>query len=83
VVTADVTVCLPLAGLVDLAAERERLQKEMAEAQQQLNGSERLLSSANFTGRAPAEVVERERSKADDLRHRLGQLQRRLAQLSD
>ncbi|MGQ9553882.1 MAG: valine--tRNA ligase [Anaerolineae bacterium] len=81
VVTADVTVYLPLAGLVDLAAERERLQREMTQAQQQLAGSERLLASASFIGRAPGEVVERERAKANELRERLVQLQRRLAQL--
>ncbi len=63
VVVADVAIYLPLADLVDLAAERARLEAELAQINQQLARSEALLANENFTTRAKPEVVQRERDK--------------------
>jgi valyl-tRNA synthetase len=57
-----VEIYLPLEGLVDPAAERARLQKELTETESQIARLESLLGSS-FAGRAPANVVERERQK--------------------
>ena len=76
-----VTVYLPLAGLVDLAAERKRLEKELAQLEQQIRRSEELLSREGFVQKAPAQVVQRERDKLADLRARHQQIQERLAAL--
>jgi valyl-tRNA synthetase len=57
-----VEIYLPLEGLVDAEAEKARLQKELAEIESQIQRLENLLGGA-FAGRAPANVVERERQK--------------------
>jgi valyl-tRNA synthetase len=61
-VVAPVEISLPLAGLVDLNAERARLEKELEEARSQITRLETLLASP-FAQKAPAEVVEKEREK--------------------
>jgi len=81
VTSGGITVYLPLVGLVDLAAERERLQKELAGLTQQIERSEKLLNDENFTGRAPANVIQRERDKLESLRLEQSELQKRLADL--
>ncbi len=61
-VVTPVEITLPLAGLVDVAAERERLEKELAEAESQVQRLEKLLGSS-FAEKAPPEVVEKERAR--------------------
>jgi valyl-tRNA synthetase len=70
-----VNVYLPLAGLVDLDAERQRLQKEIANVVGQIERIEKLLSNQGFVAKAPAEVVQREQDKLAELRTRRGQLE--------
>ncbi len=67
VVAADVTVYLPLADLVDLDAERERLQRELANLGEQIARTTALLDNENFVGRARPEIVQREREKLEAL----------------
>jgi len=67
VVVADVSAYLPLAELVDLDAERARLESELAQINDQLARSEALLSNENFVTRAKPEVVQRERDKLEAL----------------
>ena len=81
-VLKDVEVVLPLKGMVDSAAERERLVKEIEAVQGEIARVERLLGDGAFTGKAPAAVVEKERLKLSERRDRLGRLQERLDQLS-
>ncbi len=80
-VTGAVSTYLPLAGLVDLAAERARLQKELADAEAQLARSKQLLAGP-FAQRAPALVVQRERDKQAELRTRVERLRARLTDLT-
>ena len=61
-VVGAVEVYIPLAGMVDEAAERERLSKELAEAEGHIARLEKLLSS-DFANKAPAPVVAKEREK--------------------
>ncbi|NPV09987.1 MAG: valine--tRNA ligase [Anaerolineae bacterium] len=82
VVTPEVTVYLPLAGMVDLAAERERLRREIAETEKELEHARGLLGNPNFTGRAPSHVVERERTREEQAAEKLESLHRRLNDLS-
>jgi valyl-tRNA synthetase len=79
--TGGVTVYLPLAGLVDLDAERLRLHKEIENLDRQIARSEGLLNNAGFVAKAPPEVIERERAKLGELQGRHGQLAERLASL--
>ena len=52
---------LPLAGMVDLAEERARLQKELERVKGDVARREAKLSNANFVDRAPAAIVQGER----------------------
>jgi valyl-tRNA synthetase len=77
VVVRGITCFLPLAGLVDVEAERARLRKELNEVLAMATRSERQLSGP-FAERAPTDVVQRERDKLTELRARSEQLQERL-----
>jgi valyl-tRNA synthetase len=61
-VIGPVEVFLPLAGLVNPDEERARLQKDLAEAQAQIERLEKLLASS-FAEKAPPAVVQKEREK--------------------
>nr|HID14833.1 hypothetical protein [Anaerolineae bacterium] len=79
-VVGDVVCHLPLAGLVDLEAERERLSKELAAIEARIARSESLLAG-EFAQKAPAHVVQRERDKLADLQTEQAKLRERLAAL--
>ncbi len=61
-VVGAVEIYLPLAGAVDSAEERARLEKELKEAESHIERLEKLLSS-DFANKAPAPVVAKEREK--------------------
>jgi valyl-tRNA synthetase len=73
---------LPLAGLVDLDAERARLTRELDGVAAQVARLEALLANEGFTGKAPATVVGRERAKLAELQERRTKLQARLDELT-
>lgn len=75
-------ILVPLEGIVDLSAERNRLEKEIQRVQKMLEGIEQKLGNDQFTGRAPKEVVEREREKQAAFRANLEKLKANLAQLA-
>ncbi|HVH49986.1 MAG TPA: class I tRNA ligase family protein, partial [Sphingomicrobium sp.] len=65
VVVGETTYALPLEGVVDLAAERGRLQKAIAEAEKERDSLASRLANANFTERAKPEAVEKARADHD------------------
>ncbi len=73
---------MPLEGLVDVEAERERIGKEIAKAEKDLKQIAGKLANANFTERAPKEVVEENRERREALKVRVEQLGEMLANLS-
>ena len=73
---------LPLEGLVDVAAERERLGKEIAKVEQELAKVCAKLASETFVNGAPATVVADHRKRETDWREKLAQLQRIAADLA-
>ena len=77
-----ITTYLPLAGMVDLEAERKRLQKELENVDNQIRRATGLLSNENFVGRAPEQVVQRERDKLEDLNAQRDQVAASLEQLA-
>ena len=74
VVTHDANVYLPLAELVDVAAELERIQKERQKAVENLQRIEGKLKNAAFVSKAPEAVVNAEREKADKARALIAKL---------
>ncbi len=59
----EASMLIPLKGIVDFAAERERLQKELAALEQNLAGYERKLANPSFVERAPKAVVDEEKRR--------------------
>jgi len=78
-VAGGVTCYLPLSGLVDLDAERTRLQGELDQATAAIERVERTLGNAGFVSRAPADVVARERARLAELQQQQASLAARLA----
>ena len=62
VIVGAIEIYLPLAGMVDLAEEKTRLEKELKEAESHIERLEKLLGS-DFANKAPAAVVQKERDK--------------------
>lgn len=78
----DVIVILPLAGMVDLSAERERLQKELAEAEAEKGRAEAQLGNKGFVDRAPEKVVQVQRDRLTRAIDQITQISERLRVLS-
>ena len=81
VVTHSARVFLPLAELVDLQAERERIEKELRKNRGFLEGQMKKLSNEAFISRAPENVVNAEREKAEKLRSLIENLEKSLEAL--
>ena len=67
IVVGEATVCLPLGGLIDLAAEAARLQKELAKATEEIARVHKKLSNERFVANAAPDIVEAEREKLAEL----------------
>jgi valyl-tRNA synthetase len=63
VITDNARMFMPMAELVDIEKERERITKELENAQKQLASQDAKLSNQNFVSRAPEAVVNTEREK--------------------
>jgi valyl-tRNA synthetase len=72
---------LPLAGVIDLAAERARLAKEMAKIDADIARVDQKLGNADFLKRAPEDVVEGEREKREEAAARKAKIAEALERL--
>jgi len=81
IVLKGAEVILPMAGMVDLDAERMRLEREIAENQADIARLETRLKDDKFLSRAPQHVVEKERERLAVQRDRAARLRERLAEL--
>jgi valyl-tRNA synthetase len=77
----EATIVLPLSGLIDFAAERARLEKELAKARKEIEAVSRKLDNADFVARAKPEVVEENRERLDSARQDVARLQAALARI--
>ena len=75
------TFAIPLQGVIDLAAERARLAKEMQKAEADIARVDGKLNNPNFMARAPEEVVEEEREKRAEAAGRKSKIAEALARL--
>ena len=73
---------MPLAGLIDIERERERLTRETGRLEGRMRGMRAKLANENFVTRAPAEVVEREREKLTTCKVQFTKLQEKLTSLA-
>ncbi len=77
----EMQVLIPMAGLIDVNAERERLDKEIKNNQGFIKSLEGKLSNENFISRAPENVVALERKKLSDAQSKLNTLTEQLEKL--
>jgi valyl-tRNA synthetase len=78
----DVTVEIDLAGTVDVAAERARMEKDLAAARKEAAQMAAKLGNAGFTDQAPAAVVAKSRQRQADAEADIERLEARLASLA-
>ncbi|OGG46488.1 MAG: valine--tRNA ligase, partial [Candidatus Handelsmanbacteria bacterium RIFCSPLOWO2_12_FULL_64_10] len=82
IVAGGATLHIPLAGLVDVAQERGRLERERGQTMGEIERAVTLLGRPGFAEKARADVVAKEREKLEGLRERLAKLDERLAALA-
>ena len=74
---------LPLAAIIDFAAENARLEKEMARVNADIARIDAKLANPDFVSRAPEEVVEGEREKREQAEARRSKIKEALQRLKD
>ncbi len=74
-----VDVIMPLEGVIDLAGERQRLEREREKVVKELDTVRGKLENASFVERAPPEVVAKERERRVGVEARLAEIERQLA----
>ncbi len=72
----DIHVFIPLEGVVDLDKESKRIGAQIESMGKELKGKEARLHNKEFTGKAPAEVVEKEKARVDELKNQLARLRK-------
>ena len=80
-VTPDAKALIPMGELIDLDAERKRLQKELDSADKELAFINAKLSNKDFTAKAPEEVVARQREAAAGLGEKIAMLRESIEKL--
>jgi valyl-tRNA synthetase len=81
-VAGDVEILLPLAGLIDVAEEQKRLEKEIAKVEKDVAMFSKKLSNEAFLAKAPPEVLDKDRNKLREARDKLAILQDGLAKIA-
>ncbi len=80
-VSGDVQIYVPLKGLVDVAAEEERLLKEIGKIDKEIDMFSKKLASPAFVDRAPAEIVAKERQKLAEVQEKKSVLEESLEKI--
>lgn len=78
----DLEIFIPLKGIIDLAVERERIEKEMNRLKGLLQGINKKLQNEQFINKAPKQVVDKEKSKQKDFQKKFDKLQDNLRMIS-
>jgi valyl-tRNA synthetase len=72
---------LPLKGVIDFAAERARLDKEMQRADADIKRVDQKLGNPNFVANAPEDIIEGEKEKREEAEGRRGKIVEALERL--
>ncbi len=79
--SGSLKILVPMAGLIDVAAERQRLEKNRDRAINNLKRTQGKLSNERFMSNAPPEVVDKERAKFAAFEQEIAQLNEQLERL--
>ena len=77
----DMRLLVPMKGVIDVEAERARLEKQLDKARTDLERSRNKLGNENFVNNAPAEVVAKEQERAAEFEKTIVQLEEQLEKL--
>ena len=81
-VARGVTIFLPMAGLVDIAKEKERYIKELTQLETEIQKLAIRIENPAFTQKAPPEIVAKERAKLEGFKEKAAKIKERLAELN-
>jgi valyl-tRNA synthetase len=73
-IRANMEIYVPLAGIVDLAEERERIKKEIEKAEKEIATINKKFENPNYAARAPADLVEKDKARVAELESRIQKL---------
>ncbi len=79
----DLRLLVPMKGLIDVEAERARLDKQVSKVEADLARSEGKLGNEKFVNNAPADVVSQERQRVTEFKKTLVQLAEQLQKLDE
>lgn len=81
-VVGDATYALPLAGVIDLAAEKSRLEKEIGKLDGEIAQVDKKLGNEQFVSKAPEEVIEEQKARREAAEDRRARIRDALERLS-
>jgi valyl-tRNA synthetase len=65
-VLQEATFCLPLAGVIDISAEKDRLNKDLIKLEKEIEGVDKKLANEQFISKAPEHVVNDQKQRRED-----------------
>ncbi|MBB6522304.1 valyl-tRNA synthetase [Pseudoteredinibacter isoporae] len=79
----DMEILVPMAGLIDKDAETARLNKEIEKLEKEVSRTQGKLNNEKFVGKAPAEVVQKEKDKLADYEAALAKLKEQVQKIAE
>ncbi|MBD8875717.1 valine--tRNA ligase [Roseibium polysiphoniae] len=83
IIVGEATVCIPLAGVIDLGAEKARLTKDAGKLEGEISKIEKKLGNPKFVEKAPQDVVDGEKEKVTEAKAKLEKIQVALGRLAE
>ncbi|MFB9886790.1 valine--tRNA ligase [Balneatrix alpica] len=77
----EMEVLVPMAGLIDKEAEIARLSKELDKLSKDIERTQSKLDNPGFVAKAPAQLVEQEQNRLNEMRQTQAKLEEKLAQM--
>ncbi len=81
-IVGNMTLMIPMAGLIDKEAELSRLSKAIEKLEKDVSKTEGKLANENFVSKAPAAVIEKEKAKLAEAKTALAKLQQQQAEIA-
>ena len=81
IITDDAKVYIPLGDLVDFEAEKKRLEKELAQAEDKLAFIHKKLSNPGFVNKAPEKVVQQNKDDAAKLEEKIANIKKSIEEI--
>jgi len=82
-VTGAIRIFVPLAGVVDIAGEKARLEKELTKVSKDLDQSSKKLANRDFCAKAAPEIIQKEEDKLKECQEKFNTLENALKKLKE